>query len=542
MGRLKKLLDRLRRDKYLVELSSERVDLAGREALVAEIKLTASVGKNIRLVREALGESMDLNLNRFRAGPAAVPGAAFYIDGMVNNRSIEELLRAVKIDLAESDFKGTGPGELLDTVKERLITNVEVKETAELEPLLISLSRGETALMFEGTDRALLCDTRGWATRALEEPEAEVVIRGPREGFVESIHINTALLRRRIHSPQLWIQEVEVGRITRTRVGIAYIKGLADEKIVGEVRSRLKAIDIDGVLESGYLEEFLHDHPLSIFPLVFHSERPDRVAGALLEGRVAILTDGTPYVLVVPNNFISMIQAPDDYYELFPIGSLVRILRLISFAISIFLPGVYVAVLNYHPELLPPVLFLRIAAAREGVPLPVAVEAFVMEAIFEILREAGLRLPRMIGPAISIVGALILGDAAIRAGLISPAIVIIVAFTAIASFSVPVFSLGIAGRISRFAVILLGSVFGLLGVQFAAMVLLVHLCALRSFGVPYMYPFAPLVLDDLKDSIVRMYWWRQVKRPRLIGYRDPQRQKRGPRPGRRPATEGEHRE
>ena len=221
-----------------------------------------------------------------------------------------------------------------------------------------------------------------------------MVIRGPREGFVESIHINTALLRRRIHSPQLWIQEVEVGRITRTRVGIAYIKGLADEKIVGEVRSRLKDIDIDGVLESGYLEEYLHDHPLTIFPLVFHSERPDRVAGALLEGRVAILTDGTPYVLVVPNNFISMIQAPDDYYELFPIGSLVRILRLISFAISIFLPGVYVAVLNYHPAAAAGALCASPPPGK--VPLPVA--GGICDGSNLKSCAKGPACPRMIGP------------------------------------------------------------------------------------------------------------------------------------------------
>lgn len=542
MDLFKRVLNRLRRGKFEVELASDQLNLTQREELVGKIKLTSGVEKNIKLIQEALGGSMDLNLNRFEAGPEAVPGAALYIDGMVNNRSIEELLRVVKIDLAGSGLKGTGRGALLDTVKDKLITNVELKEASDLETLIVHISRGETALLFDGEARVLLCDTRGWATRAVGEPEAEVVIRGPRDGFVESIQINTAMLRRRIHSPQLWIQQVEIGRLTRTRVGIAFIKGLADEKVVGEVRSRLAGIDIDGILESGYLEEYLHDQPYTIFPQVFNTERPDRVSAALLEGRVAILTDNTPYALVVPNNFVSMIQAPDDYYELFPIGSIIRMLRFLSFGISLFLPGVYVAVLNYHPELLPPGLFLRIAAAREGVPLPLAVEAFVMEGIFEILREAGLRLPRMIGPAISIVGALILGDAAIRAGLISPSVVIIVAFTAIASFTVPVFSLGISGRIARFAVLLLGSFFGLLGVQFAAMVLLVHLCALRSFGVPYMYPFAPLVLDDLKDSIVRMFWWQQVKRPRLTGYRDSVRQKSGPRPGRRLGPEGEHTE
>ncbi len=542
MDLFRRALNRLRNRKREAEFASDLLDLSQREDLVKNTMLDSALERSLRLVEEALGNSMDLNLVRFTAGPEAVPGAALFIDGMVNNRSVEEMLRVVKIDLLGSGLKKTGRGVIFDTVMGTLITNVEVKEAAELEMLIVSITRGETALLFDGTARVMLCDTRGWTMRGVTEPEAEMVIRGPREGFVESMQVNTAMLRRRIHSPQLWIQEVEVGRLTRTRVGVAYIKGLADEKIVGEVRARIEGIDIDGILESNYVEEFLQDQPYTLFPQVFNTERPDRVAAALLEGRVAVITDGTPFVLVVPNNLMSMLQAPDDYYEPVLIGTLLRLLRIGAFIVSIFLPGAYVAVVNYHPELLPPVLYLRIAASREGVPLPLAVETFVMEAVFEILREAGLRLPGMIGSAISIVGALILGDAAIRAGLVSPTVVVVVAFTAIASFTVPVYTLGISGRIARFVVILLGSVFGLLGVQFAAMLLILHLCALRSFGLPYLYPFAPLVLDDMKDSLTRVFWWRQTRRPRLIGYREPERQKAGPRPGRRRGGEGEHRE
>ena len=532
---------RLRPRPLEVELASDLLDLPEREKLVSKISLSSSLEKNIGLVQEALGSSMDLNQVRFLCGPEKVPAAIFYLDGMVNNRSVEELLRALKIDSGDTNPGAAGRGAIFNTARDLLLTNVDVKEAAELEELLVQITRGMVALLFDGTDRALLCDTRGWATRSLQEPEAETVIRGPREGFVESIHMNTALLRRKIHSPHFWIMEEVVGRLTRTRVGIAFIKGLADEKVIGEVRSRIQAIDIDGVLESNYIQEFLSDQPYTLFPLAFNTERPDRAAAALLEGRVVVLVDGTPFVLIVPNDFFSMIQAPDDFYETFPIGSILRALRMLAFIVSIFLPGFYVAVLNYHPELLPQVLYLRIAASQEGVPLPLAVEAFLMEAVFELLREAGLRLPGMIGPAISIVGALILGDAAIRAGIISPAVVIIVAFTAIASFTVPVFSLGIPGRIVRFVVILFGSIFGLLGVQFIAMLLLIHLCSLRSFGLPYLYPFAPMVPEDMKDVLVRRYWWQRRYRPSLIG-RDSERQPPGPRPGCRRSPDGTKRE
>ncbi|NMA91713.1 MAG: spore germination protein, partial [Firmicutes bacterium] len=344
------------------------------------------------------------------------------------------------------------------------------------------------------------------------------------------------------HTPNLWMEGLIVGDLTRTEVGLVYIKGLAPEKIVGEVRSRIRGIKIDGILGSSYIEDFLQDQPLTIFPQVFSTERPDRVAGALLEGRVAVLTDGTPFALVVPNHLPAMIDAPDDYYEPFTLALFLRLLRYSAFFISVFLPGIYVAIINFHPELLPTVLFLRIAASREGIPFPAIVEAITIELIFEVLREAGVRLPQAVGSAISIVGALVLGDAAIKAGLVSPAMVIVVAMTAIASFTVPVFTLGIAARILRFGVIVLGGIFGMFGVQLALILLMTHLCALRSFGLPYLYPLAPLVTEDMKDTLFRSPWWAQTRRPRLIGYREPGRQPPGPRPGKRTGPRGEKRD
>ncbi|MEW6230306.1 MAG: spore germination protein, partial [Bacillota bacterium] len=287
---------------------------------------------------------------------------------------------------------------------------------------------------------------------------------------------------------------------------------------------------IDGVLESGYLEEYIEDTSFTLFPLMERTERPDRVAASLLEGRLAVFTEGTPFVLILPTQLSTLLQAPDDYYERLPIGSFIRVVRFIAFTMSVILPGFYVAVVSFHQELLPTVLLMRVTAFREGVPFPVVVEVLMMEFLFEVLREAGVRLPRAIGPAVSIVGALILGDAAIRAGLVSPAVVITVALTAIASFSAPVFSLAIAARLLRFIFIVLGGAFGLFGIQFGLLIMLTHLSALRSFGRPYLAPFAPLIARDLKDTLARVWWWRMTTRPKLDAFREPERQDEGHEP------------
>ncbi len=542
MNFLARILDHFRPKKSEANFASDDLDISQREHLVAGVKLEADLDKNIKLIREAMGNSLDLGIVCFLTGPEKIPTAAIYMDGMVNNKDIEILMRTLKIDIFVTGLKAVGPKEIFNTAREQLMTTVEVKDSENLDQILTGISLGATIFIFQGTPRGLICATRGWMVRAITEPMGETAIRAPKEGFVENLRTNTSLLRRRIHTPNLWMEGFMVGKLTLTEVALVYIKGLAPEKIVGEVRSRIQSIRIDGILGSSYIEDFLQDQPLTIFPQVLHTERPERVAGALLEGRVAVLTDGTPHALIVPNHLPAMLEAPDDYFELYPLAAFLRLLRYFTFFLSIFLPGIYVAVINFHPELVPTVLFLRIAASREGIPFPAVAEALIIEVIFEVLREAGVRMPMAIGSAISIVGALVLGEAAIKAGLVSPAMVIVVAMTAIASFTVPVFSLGIAARILRFAVIILGGIFGLFGIQLALLLLLTHLCALRSFGLPYMYPLAPLVAEDVKDTLFRFPWWLQVKRPWLIGYREPVRQPPGPRPGRRTGPGGEKRD
>lgn len=516
-------------------------DISMREVQAREAKLGKDLEKNLQLLERHAGSSYDLAVRRFKAGDKA-PAALVRLDGLTEAKVVEEILRTLMVDsrlLKEPERAG----QIAAVALEELLTTSEVREADNISALFAGLAAGKAALLFNGYPKALLCDAKGFMIRAITEPDAEKSLRGPREGFVESLRINTSLIRRRIRIPQLWMESLTLGELTKTEVVFAYIKGLAREKLVREVRDRLRRIKIDSVLESGYVEEFIADTKFTLFPLNLRTERPDKVAAGLLEGRVAIFVDGTPQVLIAPVELPMLMQAPDDYYEPLPIGSLIRLLRYISLLISLLLPGFYVAVINFHQELLPTALLLRITASREGVPFPVIVEVLLLDSLFEILREAGVRLPAAIGPAISIVGALILGDAAIRAGLVSPAVVIIIALTAIASFTAPAFSLGISFRILRFVYTILGAVFGLFGVQFIILLTAVHLCSLRSFGSPYLNPLAPLIWQDMKDNLVRTWWWGMRGRPKLLGSREPQRTPPGQTPyGGKDPGEGENEE
>ncbi len=326
------------------------------------------------------------------------------------------------------------PEELLTVMRNGLLSIGVLTDISDWKLLFQKLFMGYSILLVEGTDQALAANVIGGARRGIEEPKTEMAIRGPREGFTESIRTNTSMLRRKLRSPKLWMEQWTIGEISQTPVCIMYIKGLADENVLVDLRERLDTIRLDGILESGYIEELITDQKWSPFPTVLNNERPDAVAGNLLEGRIAILVDGTPFVLVVPAILNMFFQASEDYYQRFDITTFLRMLRFVSFLIALLMPSIYVAIVSYHQEMIPTSLLLKLAAQREGVPFPAFVEAFIMEIIFEILREAGVRMPRTIGQAVSIVGTLVIGQAAVEASIVSAVMVIVVSTTAIASF------------------------------------------------------------------------------------------------------------
>lgn len=518
----------------------DRLKVSQREGIIKRLVLKPSLEENIKLLKAVAGPSPDVVFRRLTVGEGRVKVAVFHIENLSDSLLVEKLIRMLGLGTRLSRMGPVTEQELFSQLKEQWLQSSEVYETDTIDEVWNALVEGNSVVIFHGIARALACSTQGYDKRAVDEPQSETVIRGPRDGFIESISTNISLVRRRLKTPNLWIENFTLGRLSRTRVVMLYIKGLASEELVQEVRQRVNRIKIDAVLESGYVEEFIEDNPFSIFPLVFRTERPDRVAACLLEGKVAVMTDGTPFVLVVPMDFPMLLQAPDDYYEKVPVGSFLRLLRLVAFIGSIILPGTYVAVVRFHPELIPTNLLLRITGAKEGVPFPIVFEVFMMELLFELLREAGIRLPRVIGPAVSIVGALVLGEAAIRAGLVSPPVVIIVALTAIASFTVPTFSFGIAARLVRFIFILLGGALGLFGIQFGLLFMIILLASLRSFGYPFLAPLAPLIVSDLKDIFSRMFRWSFIRRPKLTGAREPVRQPQGQMPG--PGREKEEKE
>ena len=492
-----------------------------------ETKLSSSLSVNRKRLSQAYGDSGDVIIRELRVGPRKIRVLLVLIDGLVDNVLIAE---TVMKPLARRGKDWKSPRQALQELSGGLLLNVGVRVTRTMKDLLEDVSRGGCAILIDGVDQGLSVVVPGWVQRNPGEPDTEPVVRGPKEGFVECLRTNTSIIRRRIRDPRLRIEEYQIGRISWTKVAVLYIEGVASKEVLGELRSRINKIDVDGIGESGQIEELIEDAPFSPFPTILRTERPDRVSGGLLEGRIAILTDGTPFALILPATFTMFFTTSEDYYERFLIGTVLRLLRFTSFFISLVLPGSYVALLTFHQEMLPTPLILSIAAQREGVPFPGAVETFMMELTFELLREAGTRLPRLVGSAISIIGALVLGDAAIRAGLVSPAMVVVVAFTGIASFSAPIYSIATGARILRFGLIILGGTMGLFGVVAGLFGLLIHLCCLRSFGTPYLEPLAPVIWSDLKDALVRFPWWAKRTRPSLIGVEDSIRQVSGLQP------------
>ncbi|MFK7691776.1 spore germination protein [Paenibacillus sp. HJGM_3] len=472
----------------------------------------ASLPDNLQHLRQVLGNSYDLIIREFRFGAEGRLHAAIcYTDGLVDTDAVQTHI----LDTLTSDRESSGP-HIWQDLRDRILGVSNIREAADYGTLLTALLSGEVIFLMDGQAQCFRISMKGWESRSVTEPSTESVVRGPREGFTENLTTNTAMIRRKIKDPNLWLEQKEIGRVTKTNVVVMHIHGIANDKIVAEVHRRLDLIDIDSILSGGYIEELIQDETYTPFPTIYNTERPDVIAAELLEGKVAILVDGAPFVLVVPALFINYLHSAEDYYQRADISSLIRILRFIGIFIGLLGPSLYIAITTFHQEMLPTQLLISLAAQREGIPFPAFIEALMMEVTFEILREAGLRMPKAIGQAVSIVGTLVIGSAAVEAGIVSAGMVIVVSITAISSFVVPGVGMSISIRMLRFPLMGLAASFGIFGIIVGLIALVLHMCSLRSFGVPYMAPFAPIVLDDLKDTLFRLPRWALVTRPRLI--------------------------
>ncbi|WP_390848039.1 spore germination protein [Bacillus litorisediminis] len=481
-------------------------------------QLNTNLAENLHKIKETLGYSEDIIIREFRIGREhSIKASIIFTDGLVDTIANQEfILESLMKDFPQLDVNTVSLEEFVINIKETTLTVAEIKDISDYNSLYESLFSGHVILLIDGHSVGLAISMKGGKERNVTEPSTENSIRGPREALTENIRVNTALIRRKINNPNLWVESRKIGKQTKTIVSLMYIKGIANEKVIEEVRSRLDKINIDSILDTLYIEELIQDATYSPFPTIYHTERPDVVAANLLEGRIAILVNGTPFVLIVPAVFVQFLHAPDDYYSRADITTLLRILRFIGLLIAMLGPSVYIAITTFHQEMLPTPLLISLAAQRERVPFPAFIEAFMMEVTFEILRESGLRLPKAIGQAVSIVGTLVIGTAAVEAGIVSAAMVIVVSITAISSFIVSSYNLSISIRMLRFPFMGLAASFGFFGITFGLFAVILHLCSLRSFGVPYMSPFAPYIKDDQKDAVFLFPKWAQSTRPRLI--------------------------
>ncbi|WP_232796665.1 spore germination protein [Kyrpidia spormannii] len=408
-----------------------------------------------------------------------------------------------------------GPDVSFDDLEQALQT-VSLKTVKTMEEINTAIGNGQAVLCMDGFDQALAMDVMDFQGRAVEKAIVESVVRGPQEGFTESLETNLGLIRRRLKSPRVKVEYMTLGRVSKTTVALVYIQGIVKPGFVEECRERLQRIDVDSILDSEYIEELIDDAPVSPFPTIEYTERPDRLAAEALQGRVGIIVDGSPNALLVPAIFVNFLQSPEDYFERYTMAAAVRLLRHLFFWMALLLPATYVALLSYHQEMIPTTLLMTLMSTHEQIPFPSVVEALIMEITFEALREAGLRLPKAVGQSVSIVGALVIGEATVNAGIVTPAMVIIVALTGIASFTIPSYNIAITLRILRFPVLILAGVLGLYGIIIAVLLLWTHLVSLRSFGVPYLSPIAPFMWPDIKDVFTRPPWWQMRQRPKTM--------------------------
>lgn len=440
-----------------------------------------------------------------------------YVDGMQNDRLLNmKIMQFLMFEATADSLSASG-------IAEHLLPFSSLNEASDLNDFNKSVLFGHAALLIEGMPKGLLIQLPGGANRSITEPVSEALLRGPRLGFSEVLSENTSMLRRQGFSDQLEMKMYRAGSSVQRDLVVAYIKDIVNPELLEEVQTRISKIDIDFLAESGYIEQLIEDNYLSPFQQAQSTERPDRVITALLEGRIAILLDGTPFALIVPVTFSMLLQSPEDYYDRWLPGSLLRILRFSAAFLALMAPSLYISFISFHPGLIPTELAISIIKTRQGVPFPSLIEVLILEVSIEILREAGIRLPKPIGPAMGIVGGLIIGDAAVQAGIVSPFLVIVVAVTAISSFSIPMYSAGITLRLLRFAGMMFAAVLGMFGTILFFLLICSHLTILKSFGVPYLTPVSPFRPRDWKDLFFRAPLTLMKRRPAMMKTQKPKR-------------------
>lgn len=452
-----------------------------------------------------------------------IPAFLCFFDGMVDRKVINDDILQPLMLLSNLDIKGQEE-DIAVYVRKHLIPQNQLMEFKEYDKVVDEVNFGGCGLFIDGTDSAFAADVKGFEHRSVERPNTELVLRGPQEGFTEVIRVNTALIRKRLKDEDFIVENMEIGERSKTPCAMLYIKSITNESLIEEVRRRLKSIKTDYLNDSGELEQFIEDNTFVPAPQISSTERPDKAASLLTEGKVVVLVNGSPFALSMPITFHEMLHSPEDTYVRFPYATMLRFIRIIGMTAALLLPGLYIAITNYHQEMIPNSLIFAIAASREKVPFPSVVEIIIMEIAFELIREAGIRIPGPIGPTLGIIGALILGQAAVAANIVSPILIIIVAVTGIGSFALPDYSLAFAFRYVRFMYIFLGAIAGFLGISTGVFIQGIWLSRAKSFGVPFMTPYGPRTSGSFVNGILRIPIWKIENRPDYMNTKDERKQ------------------
>lgn len=456
-----------------------------------------------------------------------------YIDGMSDSKSINRFIlhplmlksRANTFDSSQEvvstavanniTIKRVKKFNLVDYIYSCLIPLNDTKKTTTFEDIINAINFGECALFVDTIDTCFISDVKGFEKRSINTPSNEVVIRGSQEAFIESIRTNTSMIRRMVNNENLVIENSTVGTVSKTKCAICYIKDIANNNLVSEVKYRINNLDIDYIISSGQLEELIKENSKSSIPETLSTERPDTASTALLEGKVVVIVNGSPTAIIMPCTFFDFLTSPEDKNLNSNLANFLKLLRLLASLISILLPGLYIAITNFHEELIPTELLFSIISSRQSVPISIELEIILMVIIFELIHEAGIRVPSPIGPTMSIVGALVLGEAAVSANIVSPISIIIVAITGLASFSTPNFLLEFHFRLLRFAFIFLGALLGFLGISIGLFIYFSVLSSLHSFGVPYLSPYIPATKTNNNGFFVSHIWKQEQRQDAL---------------------------
>lgn len=474
---------------------------------IKKLTLSDKLEDNVKEIKSQLGDSFDLIYKHIELKSddhqKNLKISFFLINGLVDQNLVNESIIENIVKNYKFIINYVDDDNLIDVFNDYIVTISEVKINNNFLDLYKNLLSGDTILLIDGQTKFFQIGSRKYPERAIEEPKTHISIMGPKESMTENLITNTALIRLKLKNPNLWMKSLTVGSLTNTNVVVCYLKGVADEKVVKEVFTRLEKIEMDNVLDITYIAAAIKESRGSLFPTIHTNERPDAVVSHLLEGKVAIIAEGSPFAIVVPAVFIQFIQATEDFYKKASISTFFRCLRMMGFIFAMLLPSVYVTLTYFHSELIPFPLLVKIAAQREGLPFPSWIEALLLCLLYDLLREASLRMPIALGNTISIVGALVLGEASIQAGIVSPIMLIIVSVTAISTLSIPNYILQVAAIILKYVFLFLTSTLGLFGLTLGIYALILHLASLRSFGVNYLSPYTPNSGAGGYDQIIR---------------------------------------